>query len=263
MAAFTAEERNVVVAELARIWGLQMAPGGYQGDAHSYHVLKERQLTLQAEYAARLPRVVMGACPFTGDPLKRTLDPWGMEGPWWWAEAGVEMDEPGAPDAFRMLSGAADLKGREPREVVELVLPGPPVPYVIPRVLSMPGMVAVIAALDLPSGDRLYPISYWRAEKVDPKALHTPWLRATYWLPDDGGWMACNAKWDFDLAPWIKQGKLKWIMPGDEAWQVQEGVEKCPYLDLPGHQGPQIIEKGALANADPPTGEPFDPYADE
>lgn len=259
MASFTAAERQAVVAELTRLWSQQMAPGGFAGTPREYQLLKERQLTLEAEYADRLPRVIMGACPFTGDPLKRALDPWGMEGPWWWAEAGVEIDEPAPPAAFQMLSGAADLHGRAVTEVRELVLPGPPVPYVIPRVLELPGMVAVIAALDLPNGDRLYPISYWCEEPVDPKDLHTPWLRATYWLPD-GGWMACNAKWDFELAPWIQNGRLRWIAPGDESWTVRQGLQGCPYVGLPGHQGPQVIEKGELANEPPPDGRPFNPY---
>jgi len=260
MSSFTPDERQRLVAEYVPLWHELINPP-QAGSTRDRRALHDRKLVLKEEYCDRLPRFVLGACPFTGSQLKRSVDPWGFDGPWWWAEAGVEVQEPTPPDAFRMLSGAMDLRGRSPTECGNGVRPGPPVPFIISRVLALTGMVAVIAALDLPSGDRIYPISYWSPEPVKPSKLHTPWLRATYWLPN-GGYMVCNAAWDFDLAPWITKDKIRWIAPGDSTWQVRSGLAGCPYLDLPGHRGPQYISKGGLTVDDPPSGEPFNPYTE-
>ncbi len=39
---------------------------------------------------------------------------------------------------------------------------------------------------------------------------------------------------DFDLAPWIEQGKVFWIAPGDESMTLRSDVQGCPYLNLLG-----------------------------
>ncbi|MGE0854298.1 MAG: hypothetical protein AB7O44_32620 [Hyphomicrobiaceae bacterium] len=39
---------------------------------------------------------------------------------------------------------------------------------------------------------------------------------------------------DFDLAPWILSGKLRWIAPDDRDQKLQEGLHDCPYLGFAG-----------------------------
>src|SRR4051812_12543064 len=87
--------------------------------------LRDECLLILAEYGDRLPRVVMGACPFTGMPLKRSFDPFGLDGPWWWKDRPFKIEEPAAPPAFQLLVGALDLRGRIPAETVDGVIPGP------------------------------------------------------------------------------------------------------------------------------------------
>src|SRR4051794_38266283 len=60
--------------------------------------------TLEDEYFRRLPRIVMGACPYCGKPLYRSFDALGLDGLWWRSDA--TPDEPQACPHFCVLVGA-------------------------------------------------------------------------------------------------------------------------------------------------------------
>src|SRR5206468_12034249 len=56
---------------------------------------------------------------------------------------------------------------------------------------------------------------------------------------DGAGWHSVVEDpddYDFDLAPWMADGRLLWIAPGDERLVLHEGADGCPYLELPGHR---------------------------
>jgi hypothetical protein len=262
MPDLTRAERDALIRTWRTTWQeLHPDDGGDGVQGFARAVVRERHEAAAAEYADRLPRVPMGACPFTGALVRRLLDPFGLDGPFWHADPAIALPDPPPPAHFRCIHGALDLRGRVPAEATDEVLPGPAVPVVIPNLLALPGMVAVIAALDLPDGSRAYPVTYWSTAEMPAAHLHTPWLRSTYWLPD-GGWMICNAVWDPDLGPWVDRGQVRWIAPGDPAWSVRTGRAGCPYLDLPGHRGVQRLADGALEQEDPPDGQIVDPFAD-
>ncbi len=227
--------------------------------------LEERALVLQGEYADRLPRVLMGRCPFTGAPLKRCFDPFGLDGPWWGKGRTFKPDEPKPPATFRVLLGALDLRGRVPSEAIEEVIPGPGVPFVVPRLLELPGMVAVISRLTLATGDLAYPIAYFSQSSIAPEVLHQFWTRPVHWFKTaegGSGWIIANDIWDFELAPWIEAGKLFWISPGDADAKVhgRDSGVPCPYLGLPGERMQQTLSDGECELSDPPNGEPVSPF---
>jgi hypothetical protein len=220
-----------------------------------------------AEYGDRLPRVAMSRCPLTQQVLKRSLDPYGLDGPWWHKSRIVKIEEPPAPPTFKVLLGALALNGRTPSEATQEVTPGPEVPFVVPRLLELPGMVAVVARLDLANGDVAYPVGYFSSEEIRPERLHQHWLRQDLWFKTaDGGtsWLIQNDPYDYELGPWIEREKLLWIRPGDaDAKLVGKGDgEACPYLGLDGERLPQSISGGERAFLDAPNGQPFDPYAE-
>jgi hypothetical protein len=49
---------------------------------------------------------------------------------------------------------------------------------------------------------------------------------------------------DYRLGPWLEQGDLAWIAPGDNALVVRTGTAGCPYLDLPGRRSPVFANYG-------------------
>ena len=226
--------------------------------------LRDAYYALLGEYSDRLPRVLMSVCPFTGAPLARSFDPFGFDGPWWYKDRTFTPDEPAAPPSFKVLLGAIHLNGRAPAESKEIVLAGPDAPYVVPRLLNLPGMVAVIHRLELATGDTAWPIAYFSEEEIHPAALHQFWTRPELWIENEAGqklWIFKNDVWDFEFGPWIERGKLKWLKPGAAEPEVV-GAESgpCPYAGLPGDHLPQTISGGQRELEELPTGEPAMPF---
>ena len=244
--ALTKDERDALLAKIHELEE-RMDESGI--DEREYGRRKESFYEALGEYFDRLPRVVMSVCPFTGDPLKRSFDPYGLDGPWWHKDLLADIEEPRAPETFKVLLGALALGDREPEEATEEVIPGPEVPFVIPSLIGLPGMVAVVSRLEMTSGDVAYPIAYFSPEDIPQEDLHQPWLRQEFWYVDEEGeegWTICNDVWDFELEPYLESGKLRWIQPGDEDFRLMDresGVD-CPYVGLEGERLPQSLEDG-------------------
>lgn len=240
---------------------------------------RERLLALLAEYGDRLPRLVLSICPFTGKAYRRAIDPFGLDGPFWDARSMVPIDDPDPGPHFRLLLGAWDLRGRATPEVEEEVRPGPSVPFVVPDLLALPGMVAVIARMVIPgTEDIAYPIAYFSDQPTPPQCLHQEWGRLDYWfnLPgrSDAAWLVSNAEWDFDLDPWIARAKVFWIEPDLATHPPGEGpapalvlrrasdpgAPLCPYANLPGERAPQRLLGGERDLLPLPEGATLNPF---
>jgi len=237
-----------------------LAPGRYAAQR-----LNDDYYQTIAEYGDRLPRVMMGACPFTGAPLMASLDPLGLDGPWWWKDRTFEISEPEAPPTFRLLLGGLALSGRQPVEVTDEVIPGPEVPFVVPRLLQLPGMVAVVSQIVLDNGDVAFPISYWSEAEIDPSLLHQPWLRQELWVqgPNGPGWLIANDVWSFDLPEWIARDKVMRIEQGGKDVRGRTSGSPCPYVNLKGDQLPQMLAGGERELLELPDGRRFDPFYEE
>lgn len=233
---------------------------------HSAARLQDAYYQILGEYGDRLPRVAMGVCPITRQPLLSSFDPYGLDGPWWWKDRPFEIDEAKPPPTFRVLLGALALRGRIPEEVGDEVIPGPGVPFVVPRLMALPGMVAVISSLELATGDTAYPVSYWSTMEIAAEDLHQPWLRPQQWIDGDDGsqsWMIANDPWDFDLSAWIAADKLLWIDPGGKDVVGRASGRACPYADLQGDRLPQSLAGGERILLDLPDGTPINPFQED
>jgi len=218
---------------------------------------------LREEYAWRLPRVPFARCPHCGAVLSRSLDPWGLDGPWWNALGLVQPQEPPACEHFCVVLGALNLMGRAPREVEDDVEPGPEVPFVVPRLLGLSGMRAVVNGIALETGDRAFVIAYFADPLPPMDQWHQPWGRRSYTVRDEDGapqgFAIMNDPWDFDLARWAESGALQWIAPGDTALALRGRADgPCPYAGLPGERRPQLLRNGQRILLDPPDGAAVD-----
>jgi hypothetical protein len=54
------------------------------------------------------------------------------------------------------------------------------------------------------------------------------------------------SRYDFELAEWLRSGKLLWIDPGDESATLREGPDGCPFLDLAGQRRITVIANGVV-----------------
>lgn len=264
--ALTKEARDSLLArilELDRL--LNPGPDEARPEKLERDRLKEAFYQAVGEYFDRLPRQVVSACPFTGEPLKRVIDPYGLDGLWWWKDLITSFDEPRPPDSFKVLLGALNLGDREPEEVEDEVIPGPEVPFVVPRLLELPGMVAVVGRLELSSGDNAYPIAYFSQEDIPARDLHQPWLRQEMWYENEDGavvWAIRDDEWDFELEPYVASGQLMWIQPAGEGHEVlaHDSGLVCPYLDRPGERLPQSLEDGERVFLELPEGGVVNPF---
>lgn len=199
-------------------------------------------LELEERYLKALPRVVMSRCPFCRQPLYRTFDPYGLDGPWWRGDASPEEPEP-CPH-FLLLDGALDLAGRPPRAGPFEVRPGPEVPFVIPPLLAKSGVKAVIARVAMENGYVAYPIAYFGERRLPPQELAATWVRSLYVYETQLGetlWRASDEEPDFELGPWLATGKLWWATEEGAAMRLLEGGD-CPYASRPGERRRQVLE---------------------
>jgi hypothetical protein len=167
----------------------------------------------QAErsYFDALPRIPMGVCPYCDRPLMRSFDAEGFDGLWWRSDATPE-EAPSCPH-FCVLLGAVAYHKIRPRGGDFDVHPGPEAPYVIPRLLAHPSMVAVISKVPMAPGWTAYPIAYFAERRPKPEDLTAGWARTNFVCTTQLGEHCCKVlheRWDFDLAPWVRKEKVRW-----------------------------------------------------
>lgn len=209
-------------------------------DEADRHMQEARRL--EDEYHQVLPRVEMARCPFDNEPLIRTFDPFGLDGPWWRADASPV--ETQACRHFCVLVGALDLAGHPPKAGPFEVRPGPQVPFVIPRLLRQEGVTAVLSRIRMENGYVAYPIAYFAERRPPPQDLTASWARTNYLYTTQLGevaWRVENDRWEFELEPWLSSGKLRWSTGEGESMRL-ESAKACPYTGLPGDRRPTVLE---------------------
>ncbi len=189
--------------------------------------LSKQKAELLLQYFVQLPRHAFGRCPVCNVLLEQAFDPWGLDGFWWQEQLSGEL-----PKAFRLRTfpgsdgRALNLNGKPPLGGEAESYPGPEVPYVIPKVLELPGMVAVISSIPMTNGYTAYPISYFSQDQPPTSALANPWTKRSCNFTDASGEPVFTYKtdpWDFELLPWIVKGRVKWIEPGDPQNVLKSG----------------------------------------
>ena len=215
----------------------------------------DRIVALGRVYVDRLPVVPLSRCPLTGEVLSHSIDHFDLDGPWW------DYDRPWRPlehlpRTFFALAGAVRL-GEPVARAPFVCRPGPAVPFVVPRMLDRPEVVAVVSSL--PVGPHTgYALAYFADPMPGGVKRINAWGAADYPVrrPDGSlGWNAAldwSPEWDFDLRSWIERGKLAWISPGDATLALRREAGGCPYLDLDGSHEPASIYDGRAVYPPPP-----------
>lgn len=265
MSDLTPSERDALIARARRLTRTLFDDD--LTDAEMRRLDAERD-AVRDEYAARLPRVPVGRCPLTGRLTTQRIDAFGLDGPWWDVLA-----DGGPPDGGPTLvafTGALDLSRLDPASVVATnsheVKPGPAVPYVIPRLLGLPGVVCTVTSRALVGGRcRAYFVCYYSLTPPPASQRHQGWPRDSYYFATPSGGIAWDSKgdlWDFDLNPWRAQyNKLYWAAPDDDAVLLKAGHDPAfPYADLPGDRFPRTLRQGCLVSLPLPDGSPPEPF---
>ena len=257
-------ERDELIARMRDIKTRMYAPRDEPLATEELRALNGEFEQVRAAYYDGLPVIAVARCPFCGEIILMAMDGFGLDGPWWdvFGQAGVG---DAACRHHLVTVGALDV----PETVAQLstgeIQPGPAVPFVVPRLMVLPGMVCVLhATTRAAEGATAYLMTYFSDPPVAGEDGHQPWLRTQYWYHDDDGnlmWNTRNDAWDFDLAPWLEHQppKLLWIPPDDADMALRpDAVETCPYLDLPGRRHPVSIRDGRIHDLPLPDGTPVE-----
>ena len=166
--ALTLEERQVVLArnaEALRRYEQAMSRAALElpwsaGEARALGEAEaafKEAASAESDYFERLPCIAMGCCPFDGKPLMRSIDPFGLDGPWW--HPGAVPLEPAPCPHFCAVLGVLQ----------------PQSPYVVPRLLRHVSMKAVLAELRLPGVPKVVAVAYFAERRPRPELLTADW----------------------------------------------------------------------------------------
>jgi hypothetical protein len=265
MTELTKAERDGLLAEYADIRNRLREVGLL--DIDERRALDQRGDAVLDEYVNRLPLVPIGRCPFQGELTLKRMDVFGLDGKWWYV---------GAPDLppqacihYVTFLGALNLNGNPPvgcsPRAIHEIEPGPDVPFVIPRLLQIPGMAVVISSRQFFDDQfTAYFMTYYNQKPVPGWQSHQTWLRSTHSFQGAQGqpnWDAKTDRWDFDLDQWRMQpDKVFWVAPGDRDMKLRLGSDPAfPYANLPGMRLPQRIRQGKVRYLPLPDGQRIEP----
>ncbi len=201
----------------------------------------------EQEYLHHLPRPTLSRCPICNQPLQRKFDPYGLDGLWWRSDAVVE-EEPACMH-FCVLRGAVDFNGHPLKGGDFEAHIGPQVPYIIPRLMEWPEMVAVVSEIQMENGYKAYPIAYFGKRRPPPQDLTSGWARTNYLYTTQlqkVQWRIPNDPWDFDLRPWVTQGRLQYCIWENDNLVLKSSVEEFPFFDLSGERRPTVVKDNSV-----------------
>jgi hypothetical protein len=199
-------------------------------------------------YRDLLPEVTVARCPDSDEPVRWPIDTTGLDTWFWNYRAAVQHVPESPPRSWLAMTGAMRLV--EPVEQPPfVVMPGPDVPFVVPRVLDSPGVRAVIA--EVPVGRHTgWAITYFGP--VPEVKLVNLWGSDDLLVYRDGEWTGWDrelpdaSQYDFDLSGWLRSGKLLWLSPSDESATLRSGTDGCPFVDLPGRRLLTVVANGVV-----------------
>jgi len=204
---------------------------------------------IENEYTQGLAIKTISRCPFSDEPFSLSIDTFGLDGPWWDANQPIRASEEES-NTFFALTGCVSIVG-EPPEAPFSIKPGPALPWVSPRLLADENIIAVISHIKIGLFDA-YPIVYYSKNKtVEIERINT-WGTEEYFAEDVDGFAIMGStfddeeEYDFDIAPWVEKGKLKWIAIDDESLVLHDTIDGCPYLNLSGYRYPVLIQNKTL-----------------
>lgn len=191
----------------------------------------------ETAYFDALPRLAFGCCPFDGRPLMRSIDPFGLEGPWWQGDA-ASVEVPACPH-FCCITGVVAVGNGTARDARHGA-------FVLGRLLSHEGMVAVAATRELDSGVRVITVAYFAERRPVPEALTANWPRPVYHYTTQQlvhAWSVPSELADRNLMPWLETGKLRWCDPDLEPLRLSDApAGRFPFAAFgarePGSSGP-------------------------
>ncbi len=190
-----------------------------------------------------IPDIPLSQCPFCNTKLYYPFDPIDLKGFWWMDRTQIGFKKPRSCEHFNLLLGAVNLNNFPPKSGPFESRPGPDVPYVIPRILEMPTMVAVISSIEMHCGYTAYPIAYYSQIPPAAGSLTQTWARKEYYFTLDNGesgWDIVSDSYDFDLLPWLEADKIN-LFQDERIITKKNDLKEYPFMNVKGSRKSQCI----------------------
>ncbi len=212
------------------------------------------------------PWILVSRCPYCQKPTEQLATIVDLGRRVWYQQYEHGGDIRGCRHLF-CLDGALHLNGHQPPYIKyrapdanlypNRINMAAEVPFIKPRVLNMPTMVAVIHSLLVEERYTAYWTAYFTQEQPSPERFCVGFARVgVEEIIPNGIDDLCIHKvrreqQEYDLREWIEQEKVFWIDPDDEKNSIVQGkVEDFPYHNIPGRKHPYTIEKGEVKDID-------------
>jgi len=206
-----------------------------------------------------LPYVLVAICPFTKKSIWYKTGLFSLRDAFWYSQHSngrVVAPESESPHLF-CVDGALSLNGHQPTETKNIrfvhkqITMAAEVPFIKPRVLSIPTMLAVIHSFPIAEKYTAYTTTYFAKELPKQDDFCVPWAKEMYvdfW--DKSREVTYTGKredaQEYDLAPWLAQKKIMWLDPNTEDRLLTIDDAPFPYHNVPGRKHPYIIENGQV-----------------
>jgi hypothetical protein len=245
---FSADERADVVGRFWAAWA-RLEAADDAGQVEQAAARRAEMSAIAREYEAGTPIVDLSRSPFNGQIFQTSLDIDGLDGPWWAYEYEFRpYVEPVA--TFFAWTGALQFDGPVPDVPLQAMV-GPDAPFVLPRMLEHPDVRCVVSSVLV--GEHVgFPLVYFAdptprgLERVDDWGHREHSFLRPDGTPTSDHSIQIDDDRDLDLGPWLDQGKLQWIAPGDTSLTLRTGRAGCPFLDLPGSRTRQYVRRGQV-----------------
>jgi hypothetical protein len=225
----------------------------------------------QTRYAffRRQPYVLVARCPYCQTPVWMKVGLFSLRDNFWQHPSGNGRD--GILDSARCahlfcVDGALNLQGSsavgdlaaiKPDEAVISIQLAAEVPFVKPRVLTLPTMLGVVHRFTVADQFTAYPLTYFAENLPDQMEFCLGWAKTEYWdRLRPSGHMLIGTRSDrqeYDLERWISQGKLRWLDPDDQAHPLAPPMaQNFPYRNVAGRRHPYRLDKGVVIDLPDP-----------
>ena len=267
MSPLNLKERNELIKRIESLTRQMYGPRDKKLPTEELRALNKERDEARLQYLEGLPVVPVGRCPYCETIVKKTIDTFDLDGPWW--NVFAKDTKPQSCKHFFVMLGALNLEDFSfDDSLVENdneIQPGPEVPYLVPRILEIPGMKCILYSKRIIlEKHTAYFMTYFADPPAPPEKGHQGWLRSQIFYVDEQGhsfWNSRNDVWDFDIENWMTESssKIGWIHPDDADMKIQfSAPDQCPYIHIPGRRRPLLIKQGKVHELPLPNGIPFD-----
>jgi len=233
-----------------------------------FDCLDRQESQAMYEFLRRRPLVLVSRCPYCAKATWVKVGVFSLLDRFWYhvySDGREEVSEDSLCKHLFCLDGALSLNGHRPTEAIapitvtnDTIRMAAEAPFVKPRVLNLPTMVAVMHSFPVADKYTAYPIVYFAERQPPQEEFCIGWARQEYVDHLEGGkpvvfiGRRTDAQ-DYELRKWVEQGKLLWLDPTGDEQLIRGPVEAFPYNDVLGRRNPYTIKGGKVRNLRSPT----------